>query len=164
MVEYETDDTFEFKFNDVISPEYGFAVQIIDALNEYLTSLTDDHGNKLFNKVNNGFNENQLKNWGNRPICDIYINSFEYDDDFDISKPSKAHVILLCYTKGANNNTYHQISMVHDYLVQCIGTDNKVRYLNGIANGCNLEQTQLMVQPIRKAWAMMASFEITYLI
>lgn len=72
---------YEIKLSEKTTPDYTISTLISEWLQDNLTGLTDDEDNPVFNKVNLGFSEENLKSYGVKPICDVHINNSEYNHD-----------------------------------------------------------------------------------
>ena len=160
----ETIDTpiYEFHFTERTIPDYSISVAISEWLVTNLSSITDDDDNVVFSKVNTGFNENTLKTFGKKPVCDVYINSIEYDTDFDHSAPKTVNTIILFYLKGANNHTYSQVCAIHDYIMQEFIENESFRRLEDVVLDTHITNSELMSQPINKKWGVMGAFELSH--
>ena len=160
--EIEIDETYELSFVERTIPDYTMSTSISEWLKANLESLTDDNNNTVFNKVNNGFDENTLKTFGKKPTCDVYINSIEYDPNFDHCTPVRVKTIIIFYMKGANNNAYLQCCALHDYIMQEFIENESFRRLDNIVKDTYITNSELMTQPINKKWGVMGAFELTH--
>ena len=97
-----------FDISEKTKPDYKMTSAIIEWLQENMENLLDDEDNQIFGKVNTGFNEETLRSFGKRPVCDVYLDRVEYKSDFDDHIPEKAFTFLLFHMKGANNATYEK--------------------------------------------------------
>lgn len=158
----DVDLTYSFTVSGKTSPKFTMSTRISQWLTENLSGLTDDDDNILFSKVNNGYNENTLKTFGVRPVCDVYINNIDYKTDFDITKPTKVNTIVLFYLKGANNTTYMKACNIHDYIMQEFATNEEFKELEGIVKDTFIKNSELMMQPINKKWGVMGAFELSH--
>lgn len=157
-----TDIRYTFELSETIMFDYKFASQISAWLQENLENLTDDDKNIIFGRVNTGFNENTLKTFGKKPVCDVYINNVEYTGDFDNHTPQKVHTIIIFYLKGANNHTYLKACELHDYILQEFLENESFQRLDDIVRNTYITNSELMTQPINKKWGVMGAFEITH--
>lgn len=155
---------YEIKLSEKTTPDYTISTLISEWLQDNLTGLTDDDDNPLFNKVNLGFSEENLKSYGVKPICDVHINNSEYNHDFDISELDEVHSIIIAYTKGTNDKAYMRICSVHDYIVQEFSTNPQFRQLPDTVINTYVDSSRIMVQPIRKVWGCMCAVELTHII
>ena len=155
---------YELHITGKISPDYTMTQTISEWLHDNIAGLVDDRNNKLFNKVNYGFNEDNLRNFGNRPVCDVYIDNIEYDTTFSESKPSKVHSIIIFYFKGTNNKAYMKACALHDYIMQEFACNEDFTVLPGIVRDTYIEGSRVMNQQIRKQWGVMGAFELTHIL
>ena len=160
--DYNLDDDYEFTVAEKTSQDYKFASSISNWLVTNISSLTDDNDNTLFSKVNNGFDSDTLKTFGKKPVCDVYIDSVEYDGDFDIHKPIICHTIIIFYMKGANNVAYGKACELHDYLMQEFVTNESFQTLSDVVRATYITNSRLMTQPIQKKWGVMGAFELSH--
>lgn len=158
----DMDETYTFCIKETVCDDYKIAKKISTWLQSNLESLTDDNQNKVFSKVNTGFNENTLKTFGKKAVCDVYINRVEYKGDFDVHAPHKVQTIVLFYLKGANNHTYLQACELHDYILQEFIENESFRRLADVVNDTYITNSELMTQPINKKWGVMGAFELTH--
>ena len=157
-----TDVRYRLEISEKTSPDYKMSATISTWLQKNLKNLCDDHNNKIFGKVNLGFDENNLKGFGKKPICDVYINSFEYSSDFDFRKPETAHSIIIFYMKGANDDSYLQCCQLHDYIMQEFIENESFKRLKNIVRDTYITNSELMNQPINKKWGVMGALELAH--
>ena len=98
--------TYDFDLTEKTLYDYKCTKQIIEWLQSNMESLTDDNNKTLFSKVNLGYNENTLKGFGKKPVCDVYINRINYTSDLQTNTPNTVTSFIICYLKGNMNNTY----------------------------------------------------------
>ena len=166
MIEIDPDTTFQFCISGKVQPSFKMTVAISEWLVNNLSALKDDHDKTIFNKVNTGYNENNLKTFSGRPSCDVYINSIDYETDFDYCQPIAVKSIVLFYMKGANKTAYMKACELHDYLMQELITNDSWRSLTVkdklIVKDTVITNSQLMMQPIQKKWSCMGAFELSH--
>lgn len=155
---------YELELTDKTLPKYTMTQRISQWLHDNLESLVDDEGHNIFNKINYGFSDDNLRNFGNQPVCDVYINRIDYDPSFEDSKPMKVHTIIIFYFKGANNKSYIRLCELHDYIMQEFASNNEFQTLPGIIRDTYIENSRLMTQPISKQWGVMGTFELTHIL
>lgn len=155
---------YEIQITEKTSTEYTITQQISEWLHDNLADLVDDMDNQIFNKVNYGFNEDNLRNFGTKPVCDVYIDELEYDTAMVGNKPAKAHTIIIFYFKGANNNAYMELCKLHDYIMQEFCSNEDFQVLPGVVRDTYVENSRLMTQPIRKTWGVMGAFELNHIL
>lgn len=165
-IEIDPDTSFCFKITDKINPEFKVTKSIGEWLVGNLKELKDDDDQIIFNQVNTGFNENNLKTFGGKPTCDVHVNKLDYETDFDYSQPVMVNSIVLFYFKGANNAAYLKACELHDYLMQEfinntswkeLTVDDKV-----IVKNTTIRNSEVMTQPINKKWGCMGAFELSH--
>ena len=160
----ETDIEYEFTVTEDTALDFKFATSISNWLCTNMANLTDTNDKTIFGKVNTGFDENTLKTFGKKPVCDVYINNVEYNTDFDNHKPEQVHTIILFYMKGANNNTYMKACELHDYILQELVSNENYRRLTDVVRDTYITNSELMTQPINKKWGVMGAFELTHIL
>ena len=163
-IEIDPESTWELQLTDKTDPEYSMSYIISNWLKENLETITDDDDDPVFNKVNLGFNEDNLKSFGSKPVCDVHINNVTYDPLFDYDKPDKVNSIIIFYIKGTSDNSYLNACKVHDYLLQEFTINNDFKRLDGTVRDTYITNSQLMMQPIRKKWGVMGAFELSHLL
>ena len=166
MIEIDPDTEFCFKLSGKTNPSFKMTKAISEWLVSNLSSLTDDDDNIIFNKVNTGFSEDNLKTFGVKPTCDVYINHLNYETDFDYSQPTSVDSVVLFYSKGANNVAYMRACELHDYLMQNFITNDSWKTLTVdkklIVKDTTIMDSRLMIQSIRKKWGVMGAFELSH--
>jgi len=159
--EVDTDITYSFTITERVIPDYQMASAIITWLKTNMESLTDDYNNSLFGKVNTGFSDDSLKTFGKKPVCDVYIDNVEYSTDFDDHKPDIVNSILICYLKGANNQTYNKACELHDYIMQEFIETTSFRRCT-VVRDTYIRNSQVQVQPLQKKWGVIVAFELSH--
>ena len=162
VVEVDLDERYQFTISERVTPEYGVSTQVLEWLHDNLASLVDDYNTALFGKVNYGFNDNTIKTFGKRPVCDVYIDKVEYSGDFDGHIPIKVHTIVIFYMKGANNTTYLKASELHDLLMQEFLTNKSFKRLTDIVQDTIIKDSGLRNQSIRGGYGVLGSFELSH--
>lgn len=160
-IEVDPEATYCFKVSEKTDSSFSICRQISEWLVSNLDELTDDENNKLFNKVNTGFNEDSLKTFGVRPTCDVHIQNIEYDSNFDYV-PRTVNTNIIFYLKGANNVAYMKICELHDYIMQEFISNDSFKELEGIVSDTRIISSRLMNQSIRKKWGVMGAFELSH--
>lgn len=159
-----TDIVYEFELSESIQPDYKFASSIIEWLTSNLEGLTDDKDKKLFSKVNTGFNEDSLKSFGSKPVCDVYINNIVYTTDFSEHKPESVNSIIIYYLKGANNPTYLKACSLHDYVMQEFLVNESFKRLTDIVTDTYILNSEIQPHPIGKKWGVMCILELSHIL
>ena len=158
----DIDETYRFTISAKTTPNYKMAATISNWLIENLSNLTDDNNHKIFGKVNLGFNEDTIRTFGSKPVCDIYIDNIEYNTDFDTTRPVRVNTIVLFYMKGTKSATYRQACNLHDYIMQSFITDEDWQILNGYVSETFITGSRVMNQQIRQQWGVMGAFTLTH--
>ena len=161
-IEIDPEATYTFKVSEKTNPSFKLSKTISEWLVTNLSNLTDDDDNVIFNKVNTGFNENNLKTFSGKPTCDVYINNIEYSPDYDYDAPLTVNSIVLFYFKGANNVAYMKACELHDYIMQEFITNDSFQQLSGVVRNTFITNSELMMQPINKKWGVMGAFELSH--
>lgn len=153
---------YTFTLSEKIIPDYRMARQVIEWIQSNLEELLDDDDKPVFGKVNTGFDENTIKTFGRKPVCDVYINHVEYEGDFDNQLPTKVHSIVLFYLKGANNHSYMKACELHDYIMQEFLTNDSFKELESLVKNTRIMNSDVHNQNIRGGFGVMGTFEIEH--
>lgn len=164
MTDIEQDIEYTFELSEITNQDYRMAYSISEWLKRNLESIKDSKDNILFGKVNTGFNEDTLKGFGKKPVCDVYVGNVEYNNDFENSIPESVHSIIIFYLKGANNNAYMKCNELHDFLIQEFITNESFRYLDSIVKDTRIINSELMNQPLNKKWGVMGALELSHIL
>jgi hypothetical protein len=170
MTEVETDITYTFTITDKTSPSYKFTQAIILWLKENMENLSDDHDIRIFSKVNYGYNEETLKGFGKKPVCDVYISNIGYDSDLYENKPTSVTSFIICYLKGNMNKTFDKACELTDFLVQEFNTRDDFRELvlhednktTGIVRNTFIKDVRLKIVPTGKTYGVLCAFELEH--
>jgi hypothetical protein len=166
MVDYDkevdTDITYTFKVTERTSDITGVTTQILEWLHDNLEDLRDDLNKQIFGKVNYGFNDDNIKTFGRKPVCDVYLNKVEYDGDFEDHIPIKVNTFLIFYLKGANNHTYLKACELHDYLVSVLSNTESFKRLDNVVRDTYITNTEVRNQKIRGGYGVLGAFELTH--
>lgn len=160
--EVDTDITYTFKVTERTSDITGVTTQILEWLHDNLEDLRDDLNKKIFGKVNYGFNDDNIKTFGRKPVCDVYLNKVEYDGDFEDHIPIKVNTFLIFYLKGANNHTYLKACELHDYLVSVLSNTESFKRLDNVVRDTYITNTEVRNQKIRGGYGVLGAFELTH--
>lgn len=155
---------YEFTITESLDPDYGMTTQIIQWIQTNMTGLKDDYNKTIFGKVNCGFNDNTLKTFGKKPVCDVYINNIVYDTDFDNHTPIEARSIVIFYFKGANNQTYLKATELHDLLLQKFLTDESFKRLTDVVRDTYIRNSTIQNRNIRGGYGVLGTFELTHIL
>jgi hypothetical protein len=166
MVDYDkevdTDITYTFKVTERTSDITGVTTQILEWLHDNLEDLRDDLNKQIFGKVNYGFNDDNIKTFGRKPVCDVYLNKVEYDGNFEDHIPIKVNTFLIFYLKGANNHTYLKACELHDYLVSVLSNTESFKRLDNVVRDTYITNTEVRNQKIRGGYGVLGAFELTH--
>jgi predicted RNase H-related nuclease YkuK (DUF458 family) len=174
MTNVETDVTYEFTITDKTLPSYKFTQAIAEWLKNNMVNLSDDHNNKIFSKVNYGYNEETLKGFGKKPVCDVYVNNIGYDSDVYSNTPKTVTSFIICYLKGNMNNAYSKACELTDYIVQEFNENDDFRELvlretveevtttTGIVRNTFIRDVRLKVIPAGKSYGVLCAFELEH--
>ena len=157
-------EKYSFKISEKTHPDYRMAVSISTWIRDNLQNLKDDNQELLFNKVNLCYNEENLKHFGKKPVCDVHLGTIEYDEDLEDRTPLRAHSVLIFYSKGANDTAYLKCCEVHDYLMQEFITNPSFRELEDVVSDTYILDSELMNQPVNKKWGVMGAFELVHIL
>lgn len=160
--EVDTDITYTFQVTEQTSDITGVTTQVLEWLHDNLEDLRDDLNKQIFGKVNYGFNDDNIKTFGRKPVCDVYLNKVEYDGDFEDHMPIKVDTILIFYLKGANNHTYLKACELHDYLVSVLSNTESFKRLDNIVRDTYITNTEVRNQKIRGGYGVLGAFELTH--
>lgn len=161
-IDVDPDVTYQFQVSDITMENYQMTHLIIAWLKENLAGLKDKNNNLVFGKVNTGYNENTLKTFGKKPVCDVYLNNVEYRNDFTYNIPEKVNTIVIFTMKGNNNATYEKACELHDYLMQEFISNDKFKYLSDCVSDTVVTNSRIQMQPMRKVWGIIGAFELTH--
>lgn len=157
-------EQYSFNVTERTHPDYRMASSISQWIQSNLENLEDDHKHKLFNKVNLGYSEDNLKHFGKKPVCDVHLGTIEYSDDLQDRTPNRAHSTLIFYFKGANDMAYLKCCEIHDYLLQEFITNESFRVLDDVVLDTYILNSELMNQPVNKKWGVMGGLELVHLL
>lgn len=162
MTEIYPDIDYKLCLKDKTQPEFKFTQLLSEWLKSNMEQLTDDNNERIFNRVSLGFNEENLKNFGFQPICDIYIDNIEYAPSFDYCKPSKVTSFIIFYFKASKSIAYYKACEIHDYIMQELLTNEDFIRLDGIVSDTTITASRVTNQSIKKKWGVMGTFELTH--
>lgn len=157
----ETDIEYDFEISESLKPDYRMASKISKWLHDNLEGLTDDNDKIIFDKVNYGYNSETLKTFAGKPVCDIYIDHIDYDENFD-DQPMTVHSIIIFYIKGANDIAYLKCCDLHDYLIQEFLTNENLQCLDGVVKETHITNSELMNQTVNKRWGVLGALELSH--
>ena len=174
MTSLEVDAEYCFDLEAETHPDYRITRHIMEWLKQNMEDLTDSNNHRVFSKVNYGYNENTLKGFGKKPVCDVYINNLQYDTDFDSNRPNNVNSFIICYLKGNMNNAYLKACELTDYLLQGFElntdwreltitstVDNETNY-NRIVRDTFIRNVELQIIPGSKTYGVLCAFELEH--
>lgn len=174
MTEYELDLEYEFDLEEETHPDYRCSKQIVEWLKGNMESLTDSSNKPVFSKVNYGYNENTIKGFGKKPVCDVYINSIGYGSDLSKNTPTRVNSFIICYLKGNMNNAYIKACELTDFLVQefeeketfrelvITETVDKETITHNIVRDTFVRNVELQIIPGQKTYGVLCAFELEH--
>ena len=155
------DEEYEFAVEEKTKPDYKMTALISQWIYSNLENLTDDNEEIIFNKVNYGYNEESLKSFGKKPVCDVYVNNVDYESDLQESVPVATHSIIIFHVKGGNDTAYLKACQLHDYIMQQFIENKEWQELDDIVSNTVITNSELLNHP-RKGWAVMGAFEVEH--
>lgn len=158
----DVDACYSFNISEKTTLDYRMTSAIISWLKGNMESLTDDYNNTIFGKVNTGFNEETLRSFGKKPVCDVYLDRVEYTGDFDNHIPSNAYTFIIFHLKGANNATFDKACELHDFLMQELITCESFRTLDNIVQNTYIMNSEIRIRPVGKKWGVIGAFELKH--
>lgn len=170
MIFMDTDIEYEFDLDPITTVDYRISKKILEWLKENMESITDSNDNKLFSKVNYGYNQDTIKGFGKKPVCDVYINTISYDSDLHQNIPSSVTSFIICYLKGNMNNAYLKSTEVTDYLIQEFNDNPIFRELQlqendetiNIVRDTFIRNVELQNVPSGKTYGVICAFELEH--
>jgi hypothetical protein len=160
----DTNIVYEFEIDQKVLPDYRVTNTVLNWLRNNLDNLVDNDNKKIFHRVNIGYNERSLKGFGNRPICDVYLNNIDYRTDFDLNTPSNLNTVVVITLKGNANNTYAKALDLTDYIVQEFIENSSWRELDLVVKETTIKNTQVQINPNNKVWSTMVVFELNHVL
>lgn len=162
MTEYELDLEYEFNLEEETHPDYQVTKKIMEWLKDNMESLTDSRNRSVFSKVNYGYNENTIKGFGKKPVCDVYINELEYSNDLRKNIPSTVNTFIICYLKGNMNSVYLKACELTDYLLQGFEENEEWRELPHVVRNTRVGNVELQLIPGTKTYGVLCAFELEH--
>lgn len=166
----DVDIEYEFDLEPQTQTDYKVTKPIVEWLKSNMESITDSNNKKLFSKVNYGYNQDTIKGFGNKPVCDVYLNNISYDSDLTVNIPDSVTSFIICYLKGNMNNAYLKACELTDYLVQEFNDNEGFRRLTltdneGIINivrDTYIRDVQWQIVPSGKTYGVICAFELEH--
>ena len=161
MVNMELDEEYCFCLSEETSIDYTVCSDTMEWLKTNMESIKDTNNVTLFSKVNYGYNENTLKTFGKKPVCDVYIGNIKLSTDMTINQPSSINTFIICYLKGNMNNTYAKACELTDYLIQEFMTNDDFRTSDLIYDTI-IEDIRFNIIPQGKTYGVLCAFELQH--
>ena len=166
MTEYDqeipTDVTYEFTITDSTHQQYKCSQSIIRWIKNNLEALVDDYDSRIFSKVNYGYNEENIKGFGKKPVADVYINNISYSSTLYDNKPSTATSFIIVYMKGNMNKTYEKACELTDFLIQQFEENDSFRELDYVVRNTDVSNVELQIIPNGKTYGVISAFELEH--
>ena len=166
----EVNAEYEFQLEPITHDNYKCAKSIIEWLKANMESIKDSNNKTLFSKVNYGYNEDTIKGFGKKPVCDVYINTMSYDSDLSSNTPGSVTSFIICYLKGNMNNAYLKATELCDYLVQEFNDNEEFRRLQlldgdsvlNIVRDTFIRDVEFQIIPSGKSYGVICAFELEH--
>ncbi len=160
----DTNIIYDFEIDQRVLPDYRVTNTVLRWLQNNFSNLVDNNNKQIFHRVNLGYNENSLKGFGNRPVCDVYLNNIEYRTDFDLNCPESINTVVVVTLKGNANNTYSKALDLTDYIVQEFIENSSWQQLDHVVKDTIITDTQIQINPNSKVWSTMILFELNHVL
>lgn len=158
----DLDITYNFDLSETTLDDYKCTLKIIEWLKSNMESLTDDKNNPLFSKVNFGYNEETLKGFGKKPVCDVYIDNLEYESDLSSNTPERVNTFIIFFLKGKMNNAYSKACEVTDYIIQEFNETPSFRELENVVRETFIRDVRLEIIPSGKSYGVLCAFRLEH--
>ena len=166
----DVDIEYEFDLEPITNDDYKCSKHIAEWLHDNMVNIEDKNKKKLFSKVNYGYNEETIKGFGKKPVCDVYINTINYDSDLTSNTPSSVTSFIICYLKGNMNNAYLKATELCDYLIQEFNDNETFRRLTltdqesvvNIVRDTFIRNIELQIIPSGKTYGVICAFELEH--
>ena len=166
----DVDIEYEFELTPKTNVDYQCSKYIVEWLKSNMENITDSNNHKLFSKVNYGYNQETIKGFGKKPVCDVYINNISYDSDLVNNVPDNVTTFIICYLKGNMNNAYLKACELTDYLIQEFNDNEEFRKLtllvdDGVLNIVRdtfIRNIELQIVPSGKTYGVICAFELEH--
>lgn len=174
MIIMDVDIEYEFDLEPITTIDYKCSLHIVEWLKQNMENIEDTNGHKLFSKVNYGYNEETLKGFGKKPVCDVYINNISYGSDLTHNIPESVTSFIICYLKGNMNKTYLKACELTDYLIQEFNdnegfrrltlreTVDKRTLITNIVRDTFIRNVELQIVPSGKTYGVLCAFELEH--
>ena len=171
MNDMDVDIEYEFELEQLTNIDYKCSKHIVEWLKQNMESITDSRGSKLFSKVNYGYNQETIKGFGKKPVCDVYINKLGYESDIHVNIPGNVTSFIICYVKGNMNNAYLKACELTDYLIQEFNDNPDFRKLSlypneeevlNIVRDTFIRDVEIQIVPSGKTYGVLCAFELEH--
>ena len=105
-----------------------------------------------------------MKGFGNKPVCDVYLDNIDYRTDFDLNQPASVNTVIIITLKGNANNTYGKALDLTDYIIQEFIENNDWRELDRVVKETHITDTQVQINPDNKVWSTMIIFQLNHVL
>ena len=160
-MEIEIDEEYELVLSPKIEEDYKISSNIAEWLEENMTNITDVNDELIFSKVNFGYDEEILKSFGKKPVCNVYIDQIAFTSDLLINKPTSVTSFIVCYLKGKINKTYTRACDLTDYLIQEFMSNDDFRR-NDIVSNTTVEDVRITLVPVHKRYGVVCALELKH--
>lgn len=164
MIIMDTNIVYEFEIDEKVIPDYRITNSVLNWLKNNMDGLVDNNNKKIFHKVNIGYNERSLKGFGNKPVCDVYLDNIEYRTDFDLNVPASLNTVIIITLKGNANNTYGKALDLTDYVIQEFVENTAWKELDNLVKETTITDTQIQINPDSKVWSTMIVFQLNHIL
>lgn len=163
MTELELEEEYEFDLSSIINIDYKISSSIAAWLKTNMEALQDAKGNIIFGKVNYGYDEDILKSFGKKPVCNVYISQIEFTSDLQLNKPYSVTSFIVCYLKGKINKTYERACDLGDYLIQEFMSNDDFRK-NSVVYNTTVEDMRVELVPVNHRYGVICALELQHFI
>jgi hypothetical protein len=174
MIFMDVNIVYEFDLESETNNDYKITKPIVEWLHSNLENLTDTSNDKVFSKVNYGYNEDTIKGFGKKPVCDVYINSISYGSDLTVNVPESVTTFIICYLKGNMNQAYLKACELTDYIIQEFNDNDSFRRLtlqetvddetiiSNIVRDTYIRDVEFQIIPSGKTYGVICAFELEH--
>lgn len=161
MPEIDVNENYEFELAPLIIGDYRITSDIAVWLKENMENITDANGVKLFGKVNYGYDEDILKSFGKKPVCNLYIQDIDFTTEFQNNFPDIVTSYVVCYLKGKINKTYEKACDLGDYLIQEFMSNDDFRS-NRVVYDTIVTDFRLELVPVNHRYGVICALELEH--
>lgn len=160
-MDYEVDEIYEFDLAPLITGDYRILAELATWLKDNMESITDSKGNTLFGKVNYGYDEQIIKSFAKKPICNIYVGDVDFTTEFQNNFPDSVTSYIVVYLKGKINKTYELACDIGDYLIQEFMSNPEFRS-SRIVNTTSVNDFRLKLIPNAHDYGVICALELQH--